>query len=411
LATSTAAISRSIDEGSLCGRLPVSAKLQLSGLVFGVVIAAIGTDSAYLINGVSLAAVLISLAFLRVAELRPNARAHRAKGSFTEGFRYVWGCPNLKVILVMLFLIGKFGLNFPIFISTMAVGVFHADARGYGLLSTIMAIGTVAGALLGTRREKPQFPLLLIGDAVFGLDCTQTAIAPCHSFFADALVVIGAAALTLTSTTNSLMQLSTEGQSVPIQAASASALWTRAYRVPQACRASQKRPGPLPGRWIWPAASGAGQWLRRYRASRHPLPRLRDMLRSAQPFRSPACRDAACREHTPPASDAARSDMQVVVARRHGCTRLGNWRRRAVGSLKSLTFTARAPAGTDRRCVEKSNPTTTCARRPSALLSCRPRPLIGFLGSHLPTLQGSPRPASLRSSAARLTAADLHGTC
>jgi hypothetical protein len=57
--------------------------------------------------------------------------------------------PDLKVILVMLFLIGTFGLNFPIFISTMAVGVFHTDARGYGLLSPIMAIGTVAGALLG----------------------------------------------------------------------------------------------------------------------------------------------------------------------------------------------------------------------------------------------------------------------
>ncbi len=60
-------------------------------------------------------------------------------------------------MLVMLFLIGTFGLNFPIFISTMAVGVFHADARGYGLLSSIMAIGTIAGALLGAGREQPRF--------------------------------------------------------------------------------------------------------------------------------------------------------------------------------------------------------------------------------------------------------------
>jgi MFS family permease len=118
--------------------------------------------------------------------------------------------PDLKVILVMLFLIGTFGLNFPIFISTMAVGVFHTDARGYGLLSSIMAIGTVAGALLGARREKPQFPLLLIGAAVFGLGCTLAAIAPGYWFFAGALVVIGVAALTFTNTTNSLMQLSTE---------------------------------------------------------------------------------------------------------------------------------------------------------------------------------------------------------
>jgi MFS family permease len=178
--------------------------------VSGIIIATIGTGGAFLINGASFVAVLISLAFLRTSELRPNARAHRARGSFTEGFRYVWGRPDLKAILIILFLIGTFGLNFPIFISTMAVSVFHADARGYGLLSSIMAIGTVAGALLGARRDRPRFSLLLVGSAVFGIGCTLAALAPDYWLFAAALVVIGVAALTLTNTTNSLMQLTTE---------------------------------------------------------------------------------------------------------------------------------------------------------------------------------------------------------
>ena len=178
--------------------------------ISGLTIAAIGTGWAFLINGASFAAVLVSLAYLRVAELRPNARAHRARGSFTEGLHYVWGRSDLKAILVMLFLIGTFGLNFPIFISTMAVGIFHADARGFGLLSSIMAIGTVAGALLGAGRDRPRFALLPIGAAVFGVGFTLAAIAPGYWFFAAALVVIGVATLTLTNTTNTLMQLSTE---------------------------------------------------------------------------------------------------------------------------------------------------------------------------------------------------------
>ncbi len=178
--------------------------------VSGLVIASIGTGWAFLINGASFIAVLSSLAFLRVAELRPNARAPRAKGSFAEGLRYAWHRPDLKAILIMLFLIGTFGLNFPIFISTMTVSVFHADARAYGLLSSIMAIGTVAGALLSARREKPRFGLLLVGAGVFGIGCTLAALAPSYWFFAGALVIIGVAALTLTNTTNSLMQLTTE---------------------------------------------------------------------------------------------------------------------------------------------------------------------------------------------------------
>jgi MFS family permease len=187
-----------------------NAARMIGPAVSGVVIAAIGSGWAFLINGASFVAVLISLAFLRTAELRPNARAQRARGSFTEGFRYVWARPDLRAILVMLFLIGTFGLNFPIFISTMAVSVFHTDARGYGLLSSTMAIGTVAGALLGARRDKPRFALLLVGAAVFGLGCTLAAVAPGYWWFAAALVVIGMAGLTFTNTTNSLMQLSTE---------------------------------------------------------------------------------------------------------------------------------------------------------------------------------------------------------
>jgi MFS family permease len=114
------------------------------------------------------------------------------------------------MILLMLFLIGTFGLNFPIFISTMSVAVFHAGASQFGLLTSIMAIGTVSGALLAAGREKPHVTLLLASAAVFGFGCALAAIMPSYWLFGLALVVIGMSALTFTNATNSLMQLSTE---------------------------------------------------------------------------------------------------------------------------------------------------------------------------------------------------------
>jgi MFS family permease len=187
-----------------------NAARMIGPAVAGLVIAGVGIGWAFLFNGASFVAVLASLLLLRANGLQGNARAHRTKGSLTEGFRYVWHRPDLKAILIMLFLIGTFGLNFPIFISTMAVGVFHSDARGYGLLSSIMAIGTLSGALLAAGRDRPRFASLLFGAVVFGVGCTLAALAPTYWMFAAALVVIGVAALTLTNTTNSLMQLSTE---------------------------------------------------------------------------------------------------------------------------------------------------------------------------------------------------------
>ena len=176
----------------------------------GMAIATIGTGWAFLANGLSFIAVLTSLFFLRKSELRPNARARRSQGGFAEAIRYVWARPDLKAMLVMLFLIGTFGLNFPIFISTMAASVFHSDARGYGVLSSMMAIGTMSGALFAAGRKRLEFKSLLIGAAMFGLGCTLAAIAPGYWLFAAALVITGMAALTFTNTSNSLMQLSTE---------------------------------------------------------------------------------------------------------------------------------------------------------------------------------------------------------
>ncbi|MFN5713011.1 MAG: MFS transporter, partial [Bradyrhizobium sp.] len=176
----------------------------------GLVIASVGTGWAFLFNGASFMAVLTSLCLLRKSELRPNARAARASGGIMEGFHYVWSRPDLRATLVMLFLIGTFGLNFPIFISTMAVGVFHTDARGFGLLSSMMAIGTMSGALLAATRDQPRFVALMLGSAIFGVGCTLAALAPNYWLFAAALVVIGIASLTILNTSNALMQLSTE---------------------------------------------------------------------------------------------------------------------------------------------------------------------------------------------------------
>jgi len=187
-----------------------NAAQMIGPAVAGLLIASVGIGWAFLLNGLSFAAVLISMSFFHLSELHKSARAHRTTSGFLEGLRYVWRRPDLRAILVMLFLIGTFGLNFPIFISTMAVNVFHSDARAFGLLSSIMAVGTLSGALFAAGRKKPGLASLSLGAGVFGLGCTMAALAPGYWWFAAALAVSGAAGLTLTNGTNSIMQLSTE---------------------------------------------------------------------------------------------------------------------------------------------------------------------------------------------------------
>jgi MFS family permease len=187
-----------------------NAAQMIGPAVAGLLIARVGIGWAFLLNGLSFAAVLISMSFFRLSELRTSARAHRSTSGFLEGLRYVWRKPDLRAILIMLFVIGTFGLNFPIFISTMAVNVFHSDARGFGLLSSIMAVGTLSGALFAASRQRPSLASLLVGAGVFGLGCTLAALAPGYWWFGAALMILGAAGVIFTNGTNSIMQLSTE---------------------------------------------------------------------------------------------------------------------------------------------------------------------------------------------------------
>jgi MFS family permease len=187
-----------------------NAARMIGPAVAGVLISAVGTGWVFLINAASFVAVLGALSRLRLGELHLKTRAVRTRGSFAEGFRYVWRRPDLKAALLMLFLIGTFGLNFPIFISTMSVTIFHAGADQFGFLTSIMAIGSVTGALLAARRAKPHFSLLLAGTSVFGLGCVLAAIMPSYGLFGITLIMVGVAAQTITTSTNSLVQLSTE---------------------------------------------------------------------------------------------------------------------------------------------------------------------------------------------------------
>ncbi|HET6632296.1 MAG TPA: MFS transporter [Rhodanobacteraceae bacterium] len=183
---------------------------MLGPAVAGVLIAAVGEGWLFLINAASYAAVLVSLWFLRVHELHTEARAARTRGSLLAGFHYVRQRPDLIAVLVMLLLLGTFGFNFAIFISTMSVTVFHGDASQYGLLTSAMAVGTMCGALLSARRQFPGMVLMATSAAAFGVTVAVAAVMPGPMLFAGLLFFVGLAALTFMTASNSMMQLTTE---------------------------------------------------------------------------------------------------------------------------------------------------------------------------------------------------------
>ena len=208
-------VSELVDEADLANAVGLNstsfnAARMVGPAVAGMLIAGLGSGWVFVLNALTYAAVIFSLSRLRVHELRRSTRPSRNQGGLAEGFKYVWHRPDLKAMLIMLFLIGTFGLNFPIYISTMSVTVFHAGASEYGLLTSIMAIGSVTGALLAAGRARPHVSLLFWAALLFGVGLAVAALMPDYILFGLMLIVIGVAAQTFTTSSNSTVQMATE---------------------------------------------------------------------------------------------------------------------------------------------------------------------------------------------------------
>jgi len=176
--------------------------------VAGLVIVAVGTGWVFLVNALTFLAMLIALSLIRSAELVPRPKLHSA-ARMADGLRYVGSRPDLVVTFIMVFLLGAFGMNFPILASTMALE-FGQNADGYGVLSSILAIGSLAGALLAARRDRARLRLVILGLGLFAVASVLSAAMPVYIAYAATLMLIGFSTVTTLTTANGYVQTTTE---------------------------------------------------------------------------------------------------------------------------------------------------------------------------------------------------------
>ncbi|MEV8431118.1 MFS transporter [Streptomyces chartreusis] len=178
--------------------------------VAGLMITGVGTGWAFLANGLSFVAPIGGLLLMRARELYPVQRAPRGKGQLREGLRYVAGRPELIWTIVLAGFVSTFGFNFPVYLSAFADDVFHAGAGSYSLFNTLMAVGSLAGALLAARRGTARMRVLVAGAVAFGAMEIVAAFAPSLWLFALLMAPIGMFGMTVNVTANSSIQMSTD---------------------------------------------------------------------------------------------------------------------------------------------------------------------------------------------------------
>ena len=178
--------------------------------VSGGLIAAFGTGPSFIINGLSYFFVIAALANLNEKAFF-QLDGPKSDGNIREGIAYAKARPDIYVVMLMVFFLATFGLNFQIFNALMATQEFGLGPASFGLMGTFIAIGSLAGAIGSARLERFRNTKFVIrGGIVFSASIMMFSIMPNYISYVIWLPICGFTALTTLVSANSIVQTSTD---------------------------------------------------------------------------------------------------------------------------------------------------------------------------------------------------------
>ncbi|PJA17791.1 MAG: MFS transporter [Elusimicrobia bacterium CG_4_10_14_0_2_um_filter_56_8] len=123
--------------------------------IAGVCIAAFGEGVCFLINSLSYAAVIAALLAMRLPPRRSGVAGGSARCGFSEGFRYAFGFPPVKYVILMLAVGSLLGIPYIVLMPAYVRDILHGGPGTLGFVMGCSGFGALAGALRLAGRRHP----------------------------------------------------------------------------------------------------------------------------------------------------------------------------------------------------------------------------------------------------------------
>ncbi len=223
-------ISELVVREQLRSAVMLAAMIQNVARVFGaalggICVALAGQTACFAINGFSYVAVLVALVAMRRSELRPSEPVSSEKGQIRAGLRYVASSAELLVPLVMIAVIGTLAWEYQVSLPLLARSTFHGGAGLYGLMTSVMGLGAIAGGLVTASRATHRARGLSTSAIVWGVAMLAAAGAPTLPVELVVLVAVGYVSISFNSMARTALQLA----SAPSMRGRVMALWSVAW--------------------------------------------------------------------------------------------------------------------------------------------------------------------------------------
>jgi MFS family permease len=179
----------------------------LGPAISGILINAVGSGYAFAVNAVSYSASTTALLLIRERELNRTPRTSAARPRIRDGLRYVASRPDTLWPTVLVGVFGLFTTNLAVTLAAYAKNVYHSGAGGYGLLTSVVAIGSLTGALISAGRARTRLRVLVAIAGTLSVLYMLAAAAPTEWAYCAVMVMLGAATLLMYTSANSTVQL------------------------------------------------------------------------------------------------------------------------------------------------------------------------------------------------------------
>ena len=180
--------------------------------IAGFIIAAFGTGPAFLINALTFPVVIGALMLMKPDTLHKFERAGKNDG-VRSALQYVKTRADLIAVMTLVLMVGAFGFNFQVVTALMARVEFGLGANAFGLFGTMIAIGTVTGAVsLARAKESPKLDFIFKSAIAFGLVEIVASQMPTYWMFAGVLPLAGFTAMMVMANANAYVQSSVPDQ-------------------------------------------------------------------------------------------------------------------------------------------------------------------------------------------------------
>jgi MFS family permease len=120
----------------------------------GILIAAVGEGTCFLLNGISYLAVIAALAAMKIASRDAARKRSRVWHGLTEGFAYAFGFAPMRAILLLLALVSLMGMPYSVLMPVFAKEILHGGPNTLGFLMGASGVGALGGAVYLASRKS-----------------------------------------------------------------------------------------------------------------------------------------------------------------------------------------------------------------------------------------------------------------